>query len=166
MVRSAGTPRASQIGSGVLRLRLNADGALAVDRRPRPAALARGDVWVLPIDPLPVRSDDPWLRHKTTERSRYDAARQRFPAAPDVVLVNERGELCETTIGNLVLEIDGQLVTPHRDAGLLPGTLRAELLAYDKIREATLTVADLDRADAAFMINSVRGWVPIRIERG
>ncbi len=154
---------AARLGSGVLRLRLAADGSVAVDHRTRPAALARGEHWTLPIDPVPVASDDGRLRHKTTDRSRYDAARARFPEAPDVVLVNERGELCETTIGNLVLEIDGQLVTPHRGAGLLPGTLRAELLAYDKVRETVLSVADLERADAVFMINSVRGWVPIRV---
>ncbi len=153
----------TELGAGVLRLRVDRSGAVDVDHRPRPDPVGRGGLWALPIDPVPVRSDDPWLRHKTTERSRYDAARARFPDAPDVVLVNERGELCETTIGNLVLEIDGQLVTPHHDAGLLPGTLRAELLAYDKVSERVLTLGDLDRADAAFMINSVRGWVPVRI---
>ena len=31
------------------------------------------------------------LFHKTTLRERYDAARERFPDADDVVLVNTRG---------------------------------------------------------------------------
>ena len=39
-----------------------------------------------PVDPA-----DPLLFHKTTLRGRYEAARERFPDADDVVLVNTRG---------------------------------------------------------------------------
>ena len=127
-----------------------------------------GEPWVVPLDqPAPgvssVRSDDLFLRHKTTHRETYQAARARQPEAPDVILWNERGELTETTIGNLVLDIDGQLLTPPIRSGLLPGTFRAELLEHDKIVERVLTIADLERATEIFMINSVRGWVPLTV---
>ena len=77
--------------------------------------------------------------------------------------MNERGELTETTVANLVLEIDGVAITPAESSGLLPGTLRAELLANRRISEAIVTRKDLDRAGSVWLINSVRGWIPARV---
>jgi para-aminobenzoate synthetase/4-amino-4-deoxychorismate lyase len=127
-----------------------------------------GEPWDVPVDArpdgsAPVESTERFLRHKTTRRSMYDEARARHPEAPDVILWNERGELTETTIGNLVLDLDGQLYTPPLSSGLLPGTFRAELLDHDKISERILTLDDLHRAAEVFMINSVRGWVPLNV---
>ncbi|MFN8568138.1 MAG: hypothetical protein U0Z44_11615 [Kouleothrix sp.] len=48
---------------------------------------------------------------------------------------------------------------------LLPGTLRAELLACREIAERVLTRADVARATQAWLINSVRGWVAVRLVR-
>jgi len=104
-----------------------------------------------------VSSRDPFLRHKTTERRVYEALRGASEECDDVVLCNERGELTETTIYNLYLEIDGELLTPHEDSGLLPGTLRRELLDSGRARETTLSVGDLERASRLFVSNSVRG---------
>jgi len=109
---------------------------------------------------LPVSSDDEFLRHKTTRRDRYDEARARFPKADDVVLWNERGEVTETTVANLVLEVDGEAITPATTSGLLPGTLRAELLANRRIREAVVQLDDLHAAERIWLINSLRGWIP------
>ncbi len=117
--------------------------------------------WPARLAATPVRSTDPTLGHKTTARHAYDHHRRSMGAAREVILWNERGELTETTIGNLVLDLDGQLVTPPTSSGLLPGTFRAELLDHDKIRERVVTRADLARCDAIFSINSVRGWVEL-----
>ncbi|HEX6751895.1 MAG TPA: aminodeoxychorismate synthase component I [Longimicrobium sp.] len=103
-------------------------------------------------------SDHPLWRHKTARRALYrDHAPVSIPH-DDVLLVNERGELAETRIANVVLEIDGALWTPRVDAGLLPGVLRAELLRDGALHERTLTLADLERATAVWVINSLRGW--------
>lgn len=106
----------------------------------------------------PVASDTVWLYHKTTRREVYAAARAGRPACDDVVLWNERGELTETTIANLVLDLDGVLVTPPVACGLLPGVQRGWELANGRIQEQVLTRADLARARAIYLINSVRGW--------
>ena len=45
-------------------------------------------------------------------------------------------------------------------AGLLPGTLRAELIARGKAEERVLTLADLAAAEAIYLGNSVRGLIP------
>ncbi len=119
--------------------------------------------WLVPVHPDPVQTRDLFLSHKTTNRGVYDRAREAHPEAPDVILVNERGELTETSIGNLVLVLDGQLVTPPLSSGVLPGTMRADLVEHDKISERVLTKEDLKVAEEIFMINSVRGWVELLV---
>ncbi len=145
-----------------VRVLVSADGAIEVQVQEM-SPPAANPVWNIAIDTLPVSSEDEFLRFKTTRRDRYDQALARHPDADDVLLWNERGELTETTVANLVLEIDGVATTPAESSGLLPGTLRAELLANRRIQEATVTMADLDRADSVWLINSVRGWIPARV---
>ena len=109
----------------------------------------------------PVSSADRFLFHKTTHRVVYERHRAEHPHAFDVLLWNERDELTEFTIGNVVLRIDGIDWTPPRQCGLLAGTFRAELLDQGAIRERPLHLADLHRAEAAWLINSLREWVPV-----
>lgn len=144
-----------------IRVLLSADGAFETQVLELPTS--ETEPWQLAVDPEPVQSDDEFLRHKTTRRDRYDEARSRQPDADDVVLWNERGELTETTVANLVLELDGELVTPAEASGLLPGTLRAELLANGRIHEAVLSLDDLRRATRIWAVNSLRGWIPAEL---
>ena len=58
----------------------------------------------------------------------------------------------------IVVSLQGELLTPALDCGLLPGVLREELLQVGAIREAILTLNDLYRADRIWLVNSVRGW--------
>lgn len=88
------------------------------------------------------------------------AARSGFA---DVLLHNEKNEVTESTIANLVVEIAGELVTPPVECGLLPGTLRAQLLEDRKIREGTISVTDMLEANARYLLNSVRGFHPISV---
>lgn len=151
-----------------VRLVIGPDGSVSIATVPVNPSI--GDPWIVPVDRpddglAPVHSSDLFLRHKTTHRAMYDDARARHPHAPDVILWNERGELTETTIGNLVIELGGQLLTPARHCGLLPGTFRAELLEHNKIVEDVIPLDVLTSAREVFMINSVRGWVPLEIEQ-
>lgn len=117
--------------------------------------------WLVSLADAPVDERDPFLFHKTTRRGVYDRARSRVSGVDDVILWNRAGELTESTVANLVVERAGQLVTPPVACGLLPGTLRAELLERGAIREARLVRTDLERASRIWLINSVRGWIPI-----
>ncbi len=114
----------------------------------------------------PIDSTCRMLAHKTTRREIYDAALAARPGLDDVILHNERGELTESTIANLVLRLDGRLVTPPLDSGLLPGVMRAELLARGEIAEQVLTIAELDRAEEVWLVNSVRGWMACELHHG
>jgi para-aminobenzoate synthetase/4-amino-4-deoxychorismate lyase len=75
-----------------------------------------------------------------------------------VLLVNERGEVTEGTIANLVAELDGEMLTPALDCGLLPGTMRGRLLKEGRIREGIIRVGDVSRCTGLWLVNSVRGW--------
>ncbi len=110
----------------------------------------------------PVARNNRFLFHKTTQRACYDAHTAAHPDAFDVLLWNEDGELTEFTRGNLVVELDGQRLTPPIACGLLPGTLRAELLAQGEIVERVIHKSELARAHKVWFINSVRGWLQTR----
>ncbi len=96
-----------------------------------------------------VDSSDRFLFHKTTKR----------PYGGDVIFWNERGEITESTIANVVVRIDGELYTPPVESGLLAGTFRNQLLAEGKIRERVITIEELKNAKEFFLINSVRKWM-------
>jgi para-aminobenzoate synthetase/4-amino-4-deoxychorismate lyase len=127
------------------------------------------DIQPLPTPPEVIRVHwpdaamppaDAFIRHKTTQRAVYDAFKP--PAGCfDTLLRNAQGELTEFTIGNLAVQLDGRWLTPPLSAGLLPGVMRGTLLAQGQLSEATLRPADLHRAQAIALINSVRGWLPV-----
>ena len=72
--------------------------------------------------------------------------------------------MTEFTIGNLALRLDGRWCTPPVTAGLLPGVMRAHLLESGELVERPLTPADLARADAIELINSVRGRIRVKVD--
>lgn len=146
-----GTPRR-------VRALVSKDGDIQVESSPFEAS---HKPLVVALAKKPVNSRDVFLFHKTTHRRAYDVRRQDATEADDVLLWNERGELTEFTIGNLVLELDGELLTPPREAGLLAGVMRQEGLEAGLIREQTLYPADLERATGVWRINSLRGWQPV-----
>ncbi len=114
----------------------------------------------------PVDSQHEFLRYKTTARAAYDRHIAQSENAFDILLWNERHEITEFTRGNVVVSLHGKLLTPPLKCGLLSGVLRAELLEKNIIAEAIIHVADLAQADAIWFINSVRGWLPVRISSG
>jgi len=139
---------------GVLRLTLEKTGTWVLEHR----ALPRSGPCRVALALAALDSRDPFLFHKTTRRGVYEGAKAGVSGVDDVLLWNERGEVTETTISNMVVKLDGALLTPALDCGLLPGTLRAHLLRAGRIREAVVRVEDLPRCTGIWLINSVRGW--------
>ncbi|TGQ77872.1 hypothetical protein EN851_35535, partial [Mesorhizobium sp. M8A.F.Ca.ET.208.01.1.1] len=60
-------------------------------------------IWRLQLARIRLDSGNMLLRHKTSRRETYQHARAEYLAtrADEVLLANERGELCEGTITNL-----------------------------------------------------------------
>ena len=95
---------------------------------------------------------------KTTNRPHLSLGEQ------EIIYHNATGELLETSIGNLVLKINGKLYTPPIRLGILPGIYRQHLLETGQVEEKVLTVPDLDQAEAVYGCNAVRGLYELRIE--
>ncbi len=111
----------------------------------------------------PVDSGDKFLFHKTTRRQVYQRARADFPDADEVILWNERGEITEGCVHNIVVKMDGEWVTPPLECGLLNGVYRQFLLDEGKISERVISVEMLKAARKIALINSVRKWQPAKL---
>ncbi len=142
-----------------VRLTLDASGRAAATAEPLRAGPR---VWTVGLARTPVSSGNVVLYHKTTWRAVYERARRECRNCDDAILVNERGEVTESTIANVVVRLHGELLTPAAHCGLLRGTMREALLARGRVREAVLRPADLRRAEELWLINSVRGWMRAR----
>ena len=139
-----------------VRLLLDRTGATTVQLGPLPAS-SEAPV-TLTIDWEPVSSAEVWQYHKTTRRGVYERRAARHPYADDVLMVNERTELTETTVANVALRLDGQWRTPPLESGCLPGIGRQWLLEQGQLRERPLTIDDLRAADGIAIVSSLRGW--------
>lgn len=107
----------------------------------------------------PVNSSDRLLYHKTTNRNFYNSQLKAQPNADDLIFFNEKGEVTESSIANLVVELEGQRVTPPISAGLLAGTFRDQLIAEGEIVERRITIEELKIVKEFYLINSVRKWM-------
>ncbi|MFB3902208.1 MAG: aminodeoxychorismate synthase component I [Acidobacteriota bacterium] len=154
-VRNRLKHQASGFGSTPHKLRLlvSSSGQIALESHPFEPAQAETRIC---LSRCPVDSRDRFLYHKTTHRTVYETARRACPGYEDVILWNERGEVTETTVANLVVEMAGKLLTPPVSSGLLPGTYRALLLDEGKIFEKVLRLEDLRNCSGIYLINSVR----------
>ena len=120
--------------------------------------------WRVAVAAERLRSDDPWLRHKTSNRALYDQTRAALPDGVDEVLfLNERDEVCEGTVTNIfVILADGTRATPPLTCGLLPGILRQTLLEQGYV-ERVLTRVDLAAAQVVHVGNALRGLIRVEI---
>jgi para-aminobenzoate synthetase/4-amino-4-deoxychorismate lyase len=146
-----------------VRLLVSSEGRPTIEGTPHAPDVRR---WRIDFAGEPVDARNPFVLHKTTHRVVYDAARSSRTDLDDVLLWNERGEVTESTIANVVAEIDGVRYTPSVSCGLLPGTFRAEQLELGTIRERVLSKADIASASRVWLINSVRGWVEAQLVSG
>jgi branched-chain amino acid aminotransferase len=128
-----------------------------------------------PAPPWPATTEvitGPWARNehsavagaKTTSYAEnvvaLAAAHRR--GASEAILANTAGGLCEGTGSNLFLVHDGRLCTPSLATGCLAGITRELVLELVDAHERNdLTLADLGRADEAFLTSSTRDVHPI-----
>jgi para-aminobenzoate synthetase/4-amino-4-deoxychorismate lyase len=135
------------VKTGKLKVTLSKDGRVKFVTSPN---TDKKDLLRVTLATKPINSSDRFLFHKTTRRDFY---------SEDVILWNERGEITESGIANVVARIDGELVTPPVSCGLLPGTFRAHLLDRGEIKERVITIEELKNASEIYLINSVRKWM-------
>jgi 4-amino-4-deoxychorismate lyase len=137
------------------RLRLTLDRAGQVEWMLAALPPAKAE-WRVGLSWERLRSDDPWLRVKSTKREVYDRARAALPEGLDEVLfLNERGEVCDGSITTVFFDRGQGMRTPPLCCGLLPGVLRAEL----RCEEEVLWPEDLPKV-RLWVGNALRGLIP------
>jgi para-aminobenzoate synthetase/4-amino-4-deoxychorismate lyase len=156
---------AAHFGTEARRVRLRVDPSgqavieeAPLDKRPLPRRLV--------LASRPIDRHQPWLYHKTTRREVYSAAAAGMGDCDDVILYNEQRQVTETTAANIVVDLDGRLLTPPVECGLLAGVFRSHLLRTGQVREAIITLDDIRRAERLFAVNSVRRWMPAVLVKG
>jgi branched-chain amino acid aminotransferase len=84
----------------------------------------------------------------------------------DAILLNSYGGLADTTLANIWIVKQGQVLTPGLDQGAVAGVMRRHLLSFLRqagvpVLETVLTPEDLANADEVFLTNAVMGvkWV-------
>jgi para-aminobenzoate synthetase/4-amino-4-deoxychorismate lyase len=141
---------------------LNRSGSLSISAIPL-GEIARPPVQRVALAQHPIDSGDVFLYHKTSRRAIYDRVRAELPSCDDVILWNKRGEITESCTANVVIDLNGELITPPIECGLLGGTFRAVLIEEGQIVERVISIQMLRSARRLYLINSVRKWMDAQI---
>lgn len=145
-----------------VRLLLSRKGTFTIQAEPVPAERLNAPRLVA-LSEKRADSQDPFLFHKSTHRPLYTAEPAMRSECIDVIFRNERDELTEGASHNIVVRINGEMVTPPLECGLLPGVFREELMERGEIKERIVTANQLKMADEIHLINSVRRWRRVRL---
>ncbi len=143
---------------GQVRLLLAMSGAVAVEVRPLPPR-PEEPVSVALAEP-PFASDDPRVRHRTSDDAALDEARTRA-AAFEIVFLDAAGLIARGSFTTVFVERDGVLLTPPLGEAYRRGILRARLIDEGRAVEAELTAADL--ASGFLIGNAVHGLLEARL---
>jgi para-aminobenzoate synthetase/4-amino-4-deoxychorismate lyase len=112
-----------------------------------------------------MHSGNALLQHKVSTREIYDQAWQEAVRLGgfDALFVNEQGFVTEGGRTSIFIKPKNsdQWLTPPVSAGLLPGVMRAALLADPSLNahEADLTIQDVCMADEIILCNALRGRI-------
>lgn len=106
---------------------------------------------------------------KATSRVRNVLARDRAleAGAFEALLCTDEGDVAEGTISNVFAVLDGTLVTPSLERGVLAGITRDQLLRdlrRDEVpcREGRLEMSDLERASELLLTNTTSRVIAVR----
>lgn len=122
-------------------------------------------------EPTTAISTVPWTRNersavaglKTTSYAENAVALSyaKERGGTEAIFANTRGELCEGTGSNIFVVVDGEVLTPPVESGLLLGitrelTIQSARKASIPVREVTLPLDILTTADEVFITSTTR----------
>jgi branched-chain amino acid aminotransferase len=81
--------------------------------------------------------------------------------ADEALLLNTQGFVACAASGNIFIEKNGVLFTPPLSEGVLPGIMRAQILAHHPSEEKRLMLEDCRNAEAVYLCNSLIGMAKI-----
>ena len=108
--------------------------------------------------PQNANLQQPFTYFKTSYRPHLDLGQQ------EQIYYNAQGQLLESSIGNLVLQLEGHLYTPPAELGLLNGIYRQHLLETGQATEKILSLDDLKSAEKIYACNALRGLYELEID--
>ena len=79
----------------------------------------------------------------------------------EAVFLNIRGEICEGTVSNIFFVKDGNIYTPEKCCGILPGIMRGYLMENYTVEEGVFFPEDLGQFSECFVTNSLMGVMPV-----
>ena len=117
---------------------------------------------------LRLPAANPLARHKTANKLTQILARAEADdaRADDALLLNLRGQVAETTSGNIFVIVGKKVFTPPVSAGILPGITRAVTLELCgqlglAAGEKNLAPINLLKADGVFLTFTSQGLVAV-----
>ncbi len=81
--------------------------------------------------------------------------------ANEAIMLNNRGQITCATSANILMGKGGKLYTPPLEDGAMNGITRALLIKDGKLIEQSLYPDDIKTADALYIVNSIRGVMPV-----
>ena len=79
----------------------------------------------------------------------------------EAIIINGLGKVCEGSVTNLLVNLDGKWVTPPISDGVLPGIMRALVIEYCGVTVKSIEQVDLQRVQSAFLLSSLRIAQPV-----
>ena len=80
----------------------------------------------------------------------------RLAGFDDAIVINPDGNICEGSVTNLIVHIDGRWVTPPTTDVVLPGIIRQILIENELVAIESIPADRLVEISSAFLISSLR----------
>lgn len=79
----------------------------------------------------------------------------------EAIFLNTAGNICCGSVSTLIMVKDGILITPPLSDGPQIGTTRARFIVEHNVTQRSITPAELATSDGIYLLNSLRGAVPV-----
>lgn len=125
------------------------------------------DVAIVAVVRTSRRSMDPAVKSGNYLNNILALHEAKKRGAEDAIMCDATGRIAEGATSNIFAVIDGRVVTPALDIGLLAGITRHRVIelargAGIEVVEGELLPDELRGADEAFQTSSIRGVMPLR----
>jgi branched-chain amino acid aminotransferase len=144
--------------TGLLRVSFGATGDWAAVHLPYSEIVTPAKVVThanpLIIDGVPVKSYPYSHRLEILEQA-------RLKGFDEALVTSSEGKICEGSVCNVLLKIDGTWCTPPLSDGVLPGVMRALVIENCDVMVRSIAVSEIQEIESAFLLSSLRIAQPI-----
>ncbi|MGN0266847.1 MAG: aminotransferase class IV [Lachnospiraceae bacterium] len=117
----------------------------------------------LRISPIIRNESSPLVSMKTMNYGDniLEKRRAHTEGFDEPLFLNSRGYVAEGATTNLFAVLDGKLITPSLESGILPGTMRRFVMEHFAVQECSITTEMLYRSTELFVTNALLGIMPV-----